>query len=130
MRKGNTYSEIQRRPTSDLSSHSYVYYIGPTALHEETDLVNHHSRRNLAVDVLGELGSFLLGSGLLLVDMRLQATVEIVHADARDDNRDDNQNQGNDGKECHRGTSRQVLGERRRSVHAEEFEAEIPQGRE
>lgn len=62
--------------------------------------------------------------------MRLQATVEVVHAYAGDDNRDDNQNQGDDGEECHRGTSGKILRECCRGVHAEEFEAEVPQGRE
>lgn len=96
----------------------------------EIDLVDHHPRRDLAVDVVGELGGFLLRTALLLVDVWLQAAVEVVHTYAGIDNRDDDQEQGDDGEECHRGTSRQVLTECSLIVHAEEFEAKVAHGRE
>lgn len=82
----------------------------------------------MAGDIGGEFGGLFLWATLLLVDVRLQTSVEIVHAHAGVDNGDHNQDEGDDSEEGHRRASRQVLRERGRRVHAEELEAEVGHG--
>lgn len=90
--------------------------------------IDHHPGRDLARDIGGEFGVLFLWATLLLVDVRLQASVEIVHAYASVDNGDHNQDERDDSEEGHRRASRQVLRERGRRVHAEELEAKVGHG--
>ena len=92
--------------------------------------VDHHPRRDLAGDVGGELGCLLLGGASLLVDVRLQATVEVVCAHACVDDGDHDQDKSDDGEEGHRGPSGQIEGGRKRVVHAVQLEAEVGHGGE
>lgn len=92
--------------------------------------VDHHPRRDLAGDVGGELGCLLLGGAFLLIDVRLQATVEVVRAHACVDDRDHNQDNSDDGEEGHRGPSGPIEGGRHRVVHAVQLEAEVGQSGE
>lgn len=91
--------------------------------------IDHHARRDLAGDV-GKLGRLLLGAALLPVDVRLQASVEIVHAHTGVDDGDHDQDQGDDGEEGHRGPGGQILRERGRRVHSVQLEAEVGHGSE
>lgn len=77
-----------------------------------------------------QLGGLLLRAAPLLVDVRLQASVEVVDADASVDNGNHNQNESDDREESHRRASRQVLREGGRSVHAEQLETEVGHSRE
>lgn len=79
----------------------------------------------MAGHVGGQLGGLLLWASPLLVDVRLQAAVEVVHAHAGVDNGDHDQNEGDDGEESQRWAGRQVLREGGLGVHAEQLEAEV-----
>lgn len=65
-----------------------------------TQSIDHHSGGNLAFNI-GELGRFLLGANLLILNVGLETMVEIVDAHARVDNGNHDEDQGNDGEEGH-----------------------------
>lgn len=62
--------------------------------------------------------------------MRLEATVEVVGADAGIDDGDDDEDERDDSEEGHRGPGRYVLGEGCGGIHSIKLEAEICHGRE
>lgn len=84
----------------------------------------------MAGHVGGQLGGLLLRAASFLVDVWLQASVEVVHTNASVDDGDHDQNEGDDGEESHRWTGRQVLREGGLGIHSEQLKAEIRHSRE
>lgn len=56
----------------------------------------------MALNVGGELGRFLLRAFLLLLDVGLEAMVEVVDAHARVDDGNHDEDEGDDSEEGHR----------------------------
>lgn len=108
------------------------FYESHTA-HAPTLVNRYPSRWNLAqrmwraiVTVVGGvLRGIEVGIHLSLLDVRLQALIEVPHAHECHDHRDDQQQQGQDG-ESGEGVSRGfVINRFRRVVHTDQFEHEI-----
>lgn len=81
-------------------------------------------------EVGAELGGLLLLLVLLLVDVGLQAAVEVVDAQAGVDDSHRDQDESNDSEEGHGVQGGEVKGHRFRVVHAEQLEAEVGHGSE
>ena len=77
-----------------------------------------------------QLGGLFLVLVLLLVDVGLEAAVEIVDAQAGVDNGHRDQDQSNDSEKGHGIQGGEVKGHRFRVVHAIQLEAEVGHGSE
>lgn len=89
-----------------------------------TQSIDHHSGGDLALDI-GELGRLLLGPYLLILDVGLEAVVEVVDAHARVGNGNHDEDQGDDGEEGHRWPSGDVQVGSCLRVHTEQLEDEV-----
>lgn len=91
--------------------------------------VNHHaSWHGLTVRTLGsELCLLRVIVSPRLVDMWLQALVEVVCAHASVDNRHQNKDNSDDGEECQRSPRGEVITELGRLVHPHQLEKEVCQ---
>lgn len=65
-----------------------------------TQSIDHHSGGNLAFNI-GELGRLFFGACLLILNVGLEAVVEVVDAHTRVDYGNHDEDQGNDSEEGH-----------------------------